>query len=229
MADDVLVRFARRYRETAAAALIDIIQDPNAPASSRAQAARDILSYSDGRPGQAKPITVADLGNMSDEQRRELLHVLVTHYFPGGIEALIKQAVEDAFTANALAVKPPRFTRGPVLAASLPQQRTHKPPARRVHAEEASERMHSRPATLLPPENALKSNSESAAKSPDPGRGVASTTQRVRIGDIPIDRDVSEFIQPRPNGSGGNGRRHGPDYVTALERYNQATRWRNGR
>ena len=88
-------------------------------------------------------------------------------------------------------------------------------------------------ATLLPRETASKSISASAANSPEPAPADAGTkfAARPRIGDIPIDKDVSEVIHPPPNGAkarNGNGY-GGPDYAAAFRDYQIAARlWRNG-
>jgi hypothetical protein len=86
-----------RFRDDAVACLVQIVRDENASPAARAQAARDILEYSDGRPQAAKQITVADIGRMTDQQRRELLHALLTHYLPeGALQDLLRQSVDDA-------------------------------------------------------------------------------------------------------------------------------------
>jgi hypothetical protein len=102
------VRFAEKFRLDAAAALVQICRDETAPAAARAQAARDILAYSVGRPQAAKQITVADVGRMTDQERGELLHVLLTHYetqMPGSFKAMMVEAYEEA--AKRLSAKPP--------------------------------------------------------------------------------------------------------------------------
>src|SRR5215831_19846568 len=96
MSDDSVTKFAQRFRLEAAATLVAVCRDESAPASARAVAAKDILSYSDGKPGQAKPVTVADVAAMSDDQRQELLNALLNHYTPGGSEALLRDACNEA-------------------------------------------------------------------------------------------------------------------------------------
>jgi hypothetical protein len=95
--EDELIGFARRHRTEAAASLVAVIRDSTATASSRTQAATKLLEYADGRPGQAKAITVADLGSMTDEQRMELLQALLTHYLPeGALQAMLRESVTEA-------------------------------------------------------------------------------------------------------------------------------------
>jgi len=60
-----------RFRDDAVACLVQIVRDENASPAARAQAARDILAYSDGRPAQAQPIKAADLGRLSDAERQD--------------------------------------------------------------------------------------------------------------------------------------------------------------
>ena len=65
----------------------------------RAQAARDILSYSDGRPSQARQVTVADLEAMSPAHRQELLETLLIRYeteMPGTFKAMMVEAYHEA-------------------------------------------------------------------------------------------------------------------------------------
>jgi hypothetical protein len=76
--DDEVVRVARHFRVEAAACLVAIIRDETAPASARANAAEKILLYSDGRPGPAKQIAVADLASLTLDEKLELLLALVT-------------------------------------------------------------------------------------------------------------------------------------------------------
>src|SRR5215471_9909193 len=70
IADEEVTKLARRYRPESLATLISVCRDERAPASARVSAASKLLEYSDGKPGQAKPVTVADVAAMSDEQRQ---------------------------------------------------------------------------------------------------------------------------------------------------------------
>ena len=103
-----------RFRDDAVACLVQIVRDENASPAARAQAARDILAYSDGRPAHAQPIKAADLGRLSDAERQELLHALLTHYLPpGALEEMLRESVTEAVK---LLPPPPTpkwgFTRG---------------------------------------------------------------------------------------------------------------------
>jgi hypothetical protein len=52
-----------------------------------------------GKPPQARPITVADVAQMSPQQRSELLHVLLVHYeteIPGHFKELMIEAYREA-------------------------------------------------------------------------------------------------------------------------------------
>jgi len=115
--DDEVVSLARRYRKEAVASLVTVLRDPNSPASSKASASATLLAYSDGKPGQARQLTVADLASMPDDLRMELLQALLHHYIPGGWQALLKQACDDAVAQARLTFsKPNRFRRGPKAA-----------------------------------------------------------------------------------------------------------------
>src|SRR6266478_3759310 len=114
MTDDSITRFARHYRLEAAAVLVQIAKDESAPPQARAAAAEKILAYSDGRPGAARSITVADLELMDDEQRQDLLHALLTRYeleMPGQFKQMMEQAYVAAMQRMATP-RPNRFTRG---------------------------------------------------------------------------------------------------------------------
>jgi hypothetical protein len=95
MTDD-LIRFAQRSRLEAAAALVQTIRNEGASDNARIAAAEKILHYSDGRATQARRVTVADIANMTDSERQELLDALLQHYVLGGFQALLRQACSDA-------------------------------------------------------------------------------------------------------------------------------------
>jgi hypothetical protein len=112
--DDEVTSIARRYRIEAAATLVTVCRDDNAPASARAQAATKLLEYADGRPGAAQPIKVSDLELMDDEQRRALLHALLTRY-ETEVPGQFKQMMEEAYVAAMQRMASPQrigFTRG---------------------------------------------------------------------------------------------------------------------
>ena len=114
VSDDELVRIARRYRRESIATLITICRNEQAPASARAQASAKLLEYSDGKPGQARQITTADLASMSDDLRMQLMVALVDHYTPNGFKLMVKESVDAALAQAAALPKPPRpnrFTR----------------------------------------------------------------------------------------------------------------------
>jgi|SRR6516165_7696637 hypothetical protein len=186
MADDVLIQFARRYREEAAAALLTIIRDDNAPAHARASAAEKILGYSDGRPGQSQPIKVADLDKLSPDERNQLFRALLTYYQDDlpDLKAMVQEVVSQAQKLiQAPQRKPNPFRRGAVAGAITPPSSSVQappPPA-------------SPPAAAMPPESQVD---VPAPPSLPPSNG--------RIGDIPIDQNPTQFI--KANGySNGNG------------------------
>jgi hypothetical protein len=238
MTDHTTIRINDRFRNDAIACLVQLVRDESAPAASRAQAATKLLEYSVGRPVSAKPITMADIEAMSEETRQQLLHALLVHYrtaLPGEFQALLTAAVNEALvqqatiTANSLAVKVPPFTRRAPIPALPSQQPLVKPPAAAVHAEGHVPSMQHSGEADLPHETALKSISENAAE--PPATLPASTinqARRPRIGDIPIDAAIADYIKPRSDHSvKGNGT--GPDYATAFRDYQiAASRCRNG-
>jgi hypothetical protein len=237
MTDD-LVSFAGRYQRDAAAALIQVIRDETAPAASRVAAAKEVLAFSKS----IRPITVHDIAAMDEQTRHQLWAALFTHYqneIPERFSALLREAVNDALAqqASIKSTRPVTFIRGPVLTPStspppgypLTPQQPNKRLAKAVHAEGASARIPNSGAAALPHEHPLKAISENAAKSPDPAIRGTSTMEgaRPRIGDIPIDQEISDYIKPRADHPvKGNGHA-GPDYATAFRDYQAAAmRWR---
>src|SRR5207302_9478835 len=93
--DDEITKLSRRFRLESIATLISVCRDERAPATARAQAATKLLEYSDGRPGQARQVTVADLAAMTAEQRHELFSALVT-YYETDMPGFLKQVMEEA-------------------------------------------------------------------------------------------------------------------------------------
>ncbi|CEF48880.1 unnamed protein product [uncultured bacterium] len=148
--DDEVVSLARRYRKEAVASLVTVLRDEHAPASARAQASAKLLEYSDGKPSQARQLTVADIAQMTPDLRQELLCALLIHYqveLPAQFQQMMRDAVDDALALQAALPKPPRFKRGK-LAGKGPEV-PRWPPAPRV-AEP-------RPA-LAPATNAIRSD-----------------------------------------------------------------------
>ena len=112
--DDEVTSIARRYRRVSIATLISVCRNERAPAAARATAAAKLLEYSDGRPGAARPVTVADLDLMTPEDRQELWMALFTHYeavMPGEIKELMTAAYVEAMQRVA-STRPNRFQRG---------------------------------------------------------------------------------------------------------------------
>jgi hypothetical protein len=130
IADDEIVSLARFYRRESLATLVAVSRDQSAPASARAQAASRLLEYSDGRPSQARQITVADIGQMSASLREELLSALLLHYqveLPDQFRSMIvdqamalHQAHQAALAQQAALPKPNRFKRQAPVAAEPP-------------------------------------------------------------------------------------------------------------
>jgi hypothetical protein len=161
------IRIHDKFRNDAIACLVQLVRDESAPAASRASAATKILEYSVGRPVQAKAITVADIGAMTEEQRQELLHALVNHYLPGGVEALIKEAVDTALTQQTTQPKP------------LPFIRKAPTPSTSNNAARSPENAPSRAPTLcssgeaeLGVQEPLKASSGRAGKKPPPPNNI---------------------------------------------------------
>jgi hypothetical protein len=126
MADDELIRIARRYRKESIATLITICRDEHSSSASRAAAASKLLEYSDGKPGQSRTIAVADLATMSDDLRQQLLEALLNHYQPNGyllfVQETMRQCIDDAMAQASLpAPKKCRFKRGPGAAPHIPR------------------------------------------------------------------------------------------------------------
>jgi len=115
IADEEVRKLARRYRPESIATLIAVCRNERAPASARASAASKLSEYSDGKPGQAKQVTVTDVAAMSDEERQQLLDVLLGHYAHGGFRTLLAMACDEAvrqYQQTLAAHKPKRFQRG---------------------------------------------------------------------------------------------------------------------
>jgi hypothetical protein len=104
IADDELVRIARRFRKESIATLITICRDVNAPASARAAASAKLLEYSDGRPGQARPITVEDISDLDDDQCERLYRALMNRIEtrrPGFFKAMMRDIVDQMLALQA--------------------------------------------------------------------------------------------------------------------------------
>ncbi len=116
MTDDSITRFAQKHKFVGAAALVQIIRDEDASPNARAQAAQQILAYSDGRRGPTKQVTLADVEAMTDEQRQNLLDALLTRHeteMPGQFKQLMIEAYTEALAQQqAVLPKPNKFTRG---------------------------------------------------------------------------------------------------------------------
>jgi hypothetical protein len=128
------ITISDRFRDDAVACLVQIVRDEGAPAAARASAARDLLAYNAGRPGQSRPIKAADLGRLSEDERQELFHALVTHYFPGGIQALLRESVDQALLALPAPDQPTttgkyQFRRGAAKPSASQPTATAHPPA----------------------------------------------------------------------------------------------------
>jgi hypothetical protein len=72
-----LQRMAAKYRKEAIAVLVATTRNERASATSRSNAARALLEYSDGRPAMAKQVTVADIASMTDVEQHALLDALL--------------------------------------------------------------------------------------------------------------------------------------------------------
>lgn len=101
VSDQQIADIARRYRRESVATLIAVCRDERAPASARATAASKLLEYSDGRPGQSRPIGVSDLQVMTPQQRSDLWEALIHYHvddMPGGLQQLMHDAYEEECT-----------------------------------------------------------------------------------------------------------------------------------
>ena len=105
---DSATAFATRFREVAAAVLIQVCMDETAAPHARVMAARAVLSYSDGRPGQARPLAVCDLSTLSYNDR---LRVLIQLLGDPELAHILPRAIAEA------AATPPTT---PALAAPVP-------------------------------------------------------------------------------------------------------------
>ena len=128
--DTTITEFAKNHRLDVAAVLVQIARDESAPAAARASAAERILAYSDGRPGQARQLTTADLASMSSDLRAELLHALLTYddiTLPARIKAQIVDEMLAQYQASLPAPQPNRFVRGPHAAGAATFARLQEP------------------------------------------------------------------------------------------------------
>jgi hypothetical protein len=137
VSEDSLTRFAQTYRLEAAAVLVQVAKDESAPAAARSSAAEKILAYSDGKPSQARQLTVADLQSMPDNLRMELLQALLSHFMPDGFQKILKSACDDAvaqFAAKQASLpKPNRFRRQAPVPPDLPPALS--PPANAIRSD----------------------------------------------------------------------------------------------
>ena len=122
-ADESVTRFAQKHRLRAAAALVQIVDDEDASANARVSASQSILAYRDGRPGQARQVTIADVAGMSRDECVDLVQACcerLERAEPGLFWQIMGQTVERAGVQ-----RPNRFTRGE------PERRpVHVPPPR---------------------------------------------------------------------------------------------------
>jgi hypothetical protein len=229
MTDD-LVQFARLYRREAAAALVDIVRDEGASANARAQAARDILSYSDGKPQQAKQVTLTDLDKLTQQERVSLLYDLMQRCESetGIIQAMMRDAVIEAAAIAASNQPTPRFgfRRGnPMLA--LPT-----PPALQIDAELRPRTRGRAPAQAGAPilhrppdpahEGALQPSSNQAL--PPPRSPAHSPLDPNKPSHFPNGMPIRRIGDGDLNPDGGNGQ---DKWTSLLNGYN-AAKWRNG-
>ena len=109
-----LATLARHYRHQTIATLVTISNDRNAPASARASAARTLMEYSDGRPGQSRAIAVEDIEQLDDTQCETLFGALLRRFdqrMPGFLDNIARQLIAD-MQARAQGIRPNRYTRG---------------------------------------------------------------------------------------------------------------------
>jgi hypothetical protein len=131
--------------------LLLAMREPEAPGTpARVAAATKMLELSNGRPGQAKPITVADLPSMTQEQRKELLAALLFQYeteMPGQFKQLLQEITDqamDLLMSRMAAAPPPRLTHQPTQQVIT---------ARKVTRPEPSPSPPDNVVTLDPPSN----------------------------------------------------------------------------
>ena len=74
---DSAQRFATNFRDIAAAVLVQVAMDETASPHARIDAARAILSYSDGRPGQARPVTLGAVRTLEYDDKLRLFTMLI--------------------------------------------------------------------------------------------------------------------------------------------------------
>jgi hypothetical protein len=216
--DDELAAFARRHRTEAAASLVATIRDPNATASSRTQAATKLLEYADGRPGQAKPLTVADLASMSDDERSQLFHALVTHYCPDGIQSLIKAAVDEALAK--LPTAKFGFRRGEA------KTQRGKPTATVQSSTERAQQAQAVPVPQNAPRPAPPAHASPAQPTdlPPPRSPQHSPLDLTKPTHLPNGLPIRRIGDAEPHPEGSQGSDH---WTQLLNGYN-AAKWRNG-
>jgi hypothetical protein len=85
---------ARRYDDLAVAALVATINDPKAGAVARTGAARALLELGHGRTPQQKPITSADLAQLTAEER-EQLQIGLLKLYDNGLPPVLEQVFHE--------------------------------------------------------------------------------------------------------------------------------------
>ena len=134
-ATDSITRFAQHYRLEAAAVLVQIAKDENAPPQARQAAAEKILAYSDGRPATAKPVTSADVATMPIDDCLSLFQALWVRLDaaqPGWLRKMLDESYIHAAKQLGLP-RPNRYSRGtpaPILPhhPQQPERRRHDSP-----------------------------------------------------------------------------------------------------
>jgi hypothetical protein len=114
-----LSALARSFRHQTIATLVTISNDPSRSDTARTMAARTLMEYDSGRPGNTRPVAVDDVSDLDDDQFERVFHAVMRRIEarqPGFYKTIIQQIV-DAMLAKQMAAlatpRPNRFKRGP--------------------------------------------------------------------------------------------------------------------
>jgi hypothetical protein len=210
--DAEIATICRRYSVEAIATLIACCRDDDASASAKAAAATKLLEFGGGRPGIARQITTADISAMSDDQRVDLLRLLVEHYFPDdGFQDALRRLYGDLIalpakakkTKTKQAAKPVpktnRFHRSP----PKPKRPAHHPP----DWDDPGYKRPAQPSEALPPDARQADRPPPTAAHPeqapagaaqggDPRLAPVSTIGQLRYGladDLPLGSSLDAY------------------------------------
>jgi hypothetical protein len=223
-----LSALARSFRHQTIATLVTISNDPMRSDTARTMAARTLMEYDSGKPGNTRPPNVDDVGGLDDDQCKSLYFALIRRFEthePGFYNTIIQQIVDQMLAKQMAAIalpRPNRFTRrAPVPAALAPEPPSLPPPAGRISRDCSAESAPAATAAAPSPTSALQPPLIASPARAGPGPDYASPevkAYRAGLAAAAAARRAAMYAPPIPtptprdaaasgsNGLGLNGR-----------------------